>query len=210
MVGLEERYCQARDTQDYIKYYLKYLSEILELIDVTVIEKIISTLIEAAKRNSTIFLLGNGGSATTASHMANDLGVDVWTPTHPSFRAVSLTDNVAIMTAIANDTDYSQLFVIQLRNFLLPNDVVVALSASGNSKNVLEAVRFASGRGAIIIGCSGFGGGELKSMVDIHLNVPSLPGEYGPVEDVMVIMDHIIYSYLRFSRKGSLRRNDAQ
>jgi D-sedoheptulose 7-phosphate isomerase len=208
--GLTDYYRQAKDTQSYVANYIKYLSEILEQLDVSVIEKIIKTLVEAAERGSTIYLLGNGGSAATASHMANDLAVGAWMADYPPFRVVSLTDNVAIMTAIANDTDYSHLFVSQLRNLLLAQDIVLALSVSGNSKNVLEAVRFAARRGAITIGCSGFGGGELKNLTDIHLEVPSLPGEYGPVEDVMMILDHIIHSYLLLSRTGVLKRSHAE
>ena len=207
LLGLEERYRQARDAQDYIKNYFEYLSEILEQLNVTVIEKIITTLVEAAERGSTIYLIGNGGSAATASHMANDLAVGAWTPNYPPFRVVSLSDNVAILTAIANDTDYSRLFVSQLRNLVLPEDIVYALSVSGNSPNVVDAVRFASSKGAITIGCGGFDGGKLKGLVDIFLYVPSNPGEYGPVEDIMLILDHIIHSYLLLSRRGNLSQN---
>lgn len=207
IIGLEEEFRQAHDLQDYVRRYLRYLSSILEQLDTAGIERIITALAEAAERRSTIYLLGNGGSASTASHMANDLAVGTWMADYPPFRVVSLTDNVAVMTAIANDTNYARLFVDQLRNLLRPDDVVFALSVSGNSANVLEAVRFANGRGATTIGCGGFDGGALKSAVDIYLHVPSKPGEYGPVEDVMMILDHIIHSYFLLSRRGVLQRS---
>jgi D-sedoheptulose 7-phosphate isomerase len=175
-----------------------------------VIEKMIAVLADAARRGSTIYLVGNGGSAATASHMANDLVVGAWLPDHPPFRVVSLTDNVAVMTAIANDTDYASLFANQLRNLLRADDVLLALSVSGNSPNVLEAVRLASERGAATIGCCGFDGGALPELVDVCLHIPSNHGEYGPVEDVMMILDHVIHSYFMLSRSGTLRRGQQE
>jgi len=204
--GLEAQYRQAENTQDYIHRYFRYLSDMMERLDRAVIERIIGALARAAEGGHTIFLLGNGGSAATASHMANDLAVGAWLPDYPPFRVVSLTDNVPVMTAIANDTGYDRLFVNQLRTLLQPGDVVLALSVSGNSPNVLEAVRFARARGAVTIGCCGFAGGALRDSVDICLHVPSEPGEYGPVEDIMMILDHVIHSYFMLSRRGSLQR----
>jgi D-sedoheptulose 7-phosphate isomerase len=113
---------------------------------------------------------------------------------------------VPVTTAIANDFGYHEIFVNQLRNRLQPGDVVLALSVSGNSPNVIEAVRFAKEGGAVSIGCCGFDGGELRKLVDVCLHVPSKPGEYGPVEDVMMILDHVIHSYYLLSRRGTLRR----
>jgi D-sedoheptulose 7-phosphate isomerase len=207
MKGLEDRYRKSRGIGEYVSAYFDYLHEITSQLDVAAIDAIINALLEAAERCSTIYLLGNGGSAVTASHMANDLAVGAWMSDYPPFRVVSLTDNVAVMTAIANDTDYSKLFVNQLRNLLMPKDVVVALSVSGNSENVLEAVRFAKKQDAMVLGCSGFTGGKLKELSDIHLHVPSYPGEYGPVEDIMMVLDHIIHSYFLLSRRGALQRS---
>jgi D-sedoheptulose 7-phosphate isomerase len=142
--------------------------------------------------------------------MANDLAVGAWLPDYPPFRVVSLTDNVAVMTAIANDADYACIFVNQLRILLQPGDVLLALSVSGNSPNIVEAVRFARQRGAITLGCCGFDGGALQELADICLHVPSKRGEYGLVEDVMMILDHLIHSYFMLSRRGTLRREQGE
>lgn len=196
----------APDKKEYARQYLRYFSQILAQLDVQVIEKIIETLEGAAERGSTIFLIGNGGSAANASHMANDLAFGASLDGFPPFRVFCLTDNVPIMTALANDTNYSQIFVRQLRNLLQPKDVVIALSVSGNSPNVVEAVRFAKERNVITIGCGGFDGGELSREANIYLHVPTQRGEYGPVEDVMMVLDHLIHSYFVLSRRGTLER----
>jgi D-sedoheptulose 7-phosphate isomerase len=196
----------APGKQEYARQYLRYFIHILTQLDVRVIEQIIETLEGAAERGNTIFLIGNGGSAANASHMANDLAFGASLDGFPPFRVFCLTDNVPIMTALANDMNYSQIFVRQLNNLLQPNDVVIALSVSGNSPNVVEAVRFAKGRNAITIGCGGFDGGELGQEADIYLHVPSKRGEYGPVEDVMMVLDHLIHSYFVLTRCGTLER----
>lgn len=204
MTNLEEHYKNTRNTKGYIKGYIKYLLGILDQIDVNTIDKIISTLLTASERGSTIYVLGNGGSASIASHMANDLAVGAWSSEYPPLKVVSLTDNVAVMTAIANDTDYSRVFSDQLRYLLQQGDVVIALSVSGNSQNVVKAVQFANDKGATTIGCVGFDGGRLKQLTEVYLHIPTDPGEYGPVEDVMTILVHLIHSYLIYSRKGSI------
>jgi D-sedoheptulose 7-phosphate isomerase len=205
-VGLDERFRHSLDRKEYIREYLDYFAAILEQLDVDVIEQIIVSLGSAAERNSSIFLFGNGGSAANASHMANDLAIGARVSGHSPFRVYCLSDNVPIMTALANDEDYSQIFVSQLRYLLQPDDVVIGFSVSGNSENVLEAVRYANEEGAITIGCGGFDGGDLSQSTDIYLHVPSHPGEYGPVEDVMMVLDHLIHSYFVLSRNGTLRR----
>ena len=120
MTYLEEHNKNTRNTQGYIKGYIKYLSGILDQIDINAIGKIISTLIKTSERGNTIYVLGNGGRASIASHMANDLAVGAWVSEYPPLRVVSLNDNVAVMTAIANDTDYSRIFSDQLRYLLRP------------------------------------------------------------------------------------------
>jgi D-sedoheptulose 7-phosphate isomerase len=209
LIGLEEHYRRTKDIRDFIRWYFYYLTNILKQLDPTVIEQIIEALTEAAQRGSTIYVVGNGGSAATASHLVNDLVVGTWLPNYPPFRVVSLTDNVPMMTAIANDFDYACLFVNQLRNLLRPGDIVLALSVSGNSPNVLEAVRFARQQGAMTISCCGFDDGVLRELTDICLHVPTHLGEYGPVEDVM-ILDHVIHAYFMLSCCGTLRRSQGE
>jgi D-sedoheptulose 7-phosphate isomerase len=113
------------------------------------------------------------------------------------FRAVSLTDNVAVLTAIANDIAYADVFVRQLEGLLRPGDVVVAISASGNSPNVVRAIEYARSHGAVTVGLTGFDGGRLKALCDEAVHVATPPGEYGPVEDTHLVLDHLITGYLR-------------
>ena len=204
MTGLESRYAEARSKREFATCYLAYLSELMAQIDVSVIEWIIDAFVTAGGRGNAIYFIGNGGSAVTASHYANDLGIGTRAPGVKPFKAISLVDNIAVMTALANDEGYDNVFVRQLEGVLQPGDVVVALSVSGKSTNVIEAVRYAKEIGALTIGCTGFDGGVLREMAEISLHIPTLRGEYGPVEDVFMILDHVIYSYLRLERRGHL------
>ena len=189
------------------EFAISYLSKVYELINnlnISTIEQIINILIEARERESSIYFMGNGGSAATASHYANDLRIGSQIPGRKPFKAVSLADNIPMLTAIANDEGYENIFVRQLEGALKTDDVVFALSVSGNSPNVLKAVRYARKLGAITISCTGFDGGELKEITDIDLHMPSEYGDYGPVEDVFTILGHLLYSYLKSERKEIL------
>ena len=150
----------------------------------------------ACKRGATIFFVGNGGSAATASHFANDLVKGARVDGRGGFRAVSLTDNVALMTALANDDGYEAVFTGQMRDLFNKGDVLVAISASGNSPNVVAAAKLAKERGGTTVGLVGFDGGDLRNICDIVVHVRSRTGEYGPVEDVHMVLDHMITSYL--------------
>lgn len=165
----------------------------------------ISMLYEAWERRAQVFLLGNGGSASTASHMANDLSKATIVPGRPRLRVIALTDNVAIITAWANDESYDCVFKEQLENLLNPGDAVLAISASGNSPNVLRAMEFARERGAVTIGWTGRSGGCLKDLVDHCVHVPT--DDVGMIESVHVVMDHLLTRALtdriRESAKGS-------
>lgn len=204
MAGLESWFAKARSKREFATRYLAYLSELLAQIDVSVVEQIIDTFMAAREQGKAIYFMGNGGSATTASHFSNDIGFGTRAPGLRPFKAISLLDNMAVMTALANDEGYANVFVRQLEGMLQPGDVVVALSVSGNSANVVEAVRYAKEIGALTISCTGFDGGVLRQIADISLHVPTFRGEYGPVEDVFMILDHLIYSYLRLERRGHL------
>jgi len=194
-----EKYFQECTTpSEYIKKYFEHLTGILQRIDHEAVAKVIELIIQARDQNRNIFFIGNGGSAATASHFANDLAIGSRTKLSP-YRVISLTDNNAVMTAIANDFGYEQLFVKQLEAVYREGDLLVAISASGNSPNVLKAVEYVKDRGGTTIGLTGFDGGELKRMVDYALHVPTQKGEYGPVEDVHMIFDHVIGTYLMYS-----------
>lgn len=204
MTSLADHFAASGSKSDFATRYLAYLSELLAQLDVEVIEQIIDAFVEAGERENTIYFIGNGGSAATASHFASDIAFNTRAPGIKPIRAVSLVDNQAVVTALANDEGYDKIFIRQLEGVLQSGDVVVALSVSGNSPNVVEAVRYAKEMGAMAIGCTGFDGGALRPMVDLNLHVPTPRGEYGPVEDIFQILDHLIYTYLRLERRGHL------
>ena len=143
----------------------------------------------------TVFTVGNGGSAATAAHLATDLCKSIAVDGQPGVRAVSLADNVALLTAWANDTSYDQSFSGPLRCYLAPGDILIAISASGRSPNVLEAVRAADSLGAVTIGLSGFGGGVLAQIAQISLVVDAF--DYGLVEDVHLSVGHALTAALK-------------
>ncbi len=180
---------------EFAKGYFHYLIEIMNKLDYKKIEEFINIILSARESGRRMFFLGNGGSAATASHFANDLSAGTRSWKKP-FKAVSLTDNNAILTAIGNDSGYQEIFVEQLKVHLQPKDVVVAISASGNSPNILKAIEFANSLDAITVGLSGFDGGKLSEISYLSLNVPTNKGEYGPVEDIHMIFDHLLSSYL--------------
>ena len=195
MNNIDQIYSKSLNINDYSKSYIDYLSAVLNNISLTDIEKFVEVLLEARERESSIFFIGNGGSAATASHFANDMGIGTRTYEKP-FRAISLCDNQAVITAITNDDGYKKIFSQQLKVLLKKQDVVVAISASGNSPNLLDAIDTAKKINAITVGISGFDGGKMKEMVDVSLHVPTEKGEYGPAEDAHMVLDHLISSYL--------------
>lgn len=175
--------------------YIDYLSGVMKSIDVAEIGRFIETLLDARERAATVFFIGNGGSAATASHFANDLAIGTHSYEKP-FRAVSLTDNTAIITAIANDFGYQDIFVRQLRMFGKPGDVIVGISASGNSPNLLQAFEYARSASIKSVAITAFDGGRMKEMADEGIHVPTAPKEYGPAEDAHMMIDHLVGAYL--------------
>jgi D-sedoheptulose 7-phosphate isomerase len=185
-----------------IKDYILQLQDTLTRLPLAEIERVIETLIEAQWSRQTVYIFGNGGSAATASHMACDLGKNTAVPGLPRIRAIALTDNVELMTAWANDTAYENIFAEQLRGLVEPDDVVIGISGSGRSPNVLNAIALARQAGAITIGITGFEGGLLADMVDIPIVVPSDSIER--VEDVHLVLDHVICSTIREFQRQQL------
>ena len=179
----------------FVKDYLTRLKQILDDIDVDVISDIVDTLEETIENKSRIYILGNGGSAATASHMVNDLGAGLRRRDVINFDVTSLGDNSPVVTAIANDIGYENIFYMQMKGHINADDVVVAISCSGESPNIIKAVDYAKDLGCKIIGVTGFNGGYLKKISNINFHVDAPEGEYGLVEDAHMILDHIIYSY---------------
>jgi len=147
-------------------------------------------LLHAREEGRNVFIIGNGGSAATASHMANDLNKGAAVAGQRRFRALALTDNVPLITAWANDTRYEQIFVEQMANFIRPGDVLIAISGSGNSPNIIAALEWARGEGAVTIGLTGGSGGRLLGLVDCCLLVPSNRMEQ--IEDMHLVLAHAI------------------
>lgn len=186
----------ANKPADYARAYLEYLASCFDAIDCNEVEALIRMLLGARSTGNAVYFIGNGGSAATASHFANDLSIGTHTGDQKPFRAISLTDNVAVMTALANDEGYNSIFVEQLKVCFREGDSLVAISASGNSPNVIAAVKYVKLRGGTVVGLTGFDGGKLRALSDISLHVTTEKGEYGPVEDIHMIFDHLIGSYL--------------
>ena len=179
----------------FVKDYLTRLSQILDDIDADVVSDIVNTFEETIKNKSRIYILGNGGSAATASHIVNDLGAGLRRRGIINFDVTSLGDNSPVITAIANDIGYENIFYMQMKGHINANDVVVAISCSGDSPNIIKAADYAKNLGCKIIGVTGFNGGYLKKISNINFHVDVPEDEYGLVEDTHMILDHIIYSH---------------
>jgi len=176
--------------------YLQDMHRILAQVDICAIERIAGRLEAARDRGAMIYVAGNGGSAATASHWTNDLGKAAKRSGCTPFRIISLSDNVPWLTALANDEGYERVFTGQLENFARRGDVLVVISASGNSLNVLRAVELARTRGLVTVGFVGFDGGRLRDLVDECLWISTPPGAYGPVEDGHAVVCHLLTTYL--------------
>lgn len=195
MNNVDRIFNDTSNSVDFADAYLGYLTEMLAKIDRNEIAKFADVLLKARDTGAKIYFIGNGGSAATASHFANDIAIGTRSFEKP-FRCVSLCDNQAVITAIGNDNGYENIFREQLQVLLQKGDVVVAISASGNSENVMRGVEYAKEVGATTVGLTGFDGGKLRGAVDHPLHMPSVKGEYGPVEDGHMIMDHLVGNYL--------------
>jgi D-sedoheptulose 7-phosphate isomerase len=152
-------------------------------------------LYRANRNDKQVFTLGNGGSASTASHMAADLAKNTIGTNMRRFRVMSLNDNAAILTSLANDLGYENVFREQLENLVRPGDLLIALSASGRSPNVLKALRYAQAQCAQTACLLGFEGGDAASLCDVAIIVPT--EHYGVVEDVHLIINHILVDYFK-------------
>ncbi len=180
---------------DPVAEYLAEVEQMVARMPQDQIQQVVEVLLDAWRHQKQVFIIGNGGSAATASHFANDLNKGTMVPGKRRFRAISLTDNVPLITAWANDTAYENIFAEQLLNFLREGDVVIAMSTSGNSANVLRAVEVGRAAGAITIGWTGQPGGRLGDLVDHCIHVPTECMEQ--IEDAHMVLDHVITTTLR-------------
>lgn len=180
---------------EHLTNYLSELKRALDALDLSAVQQAREWVGQVRGEGRQLFLCGNGGSAATASHLANDLGkgASYGRPAAQRFRVIALTDNVPWMTALANDVGYEHIFAEQLRNLGQAGDLLIAISGSGNSPNVLNAVTVARQQGLRSIGWCGFGGGKLAAMVDLPVVVDS--HHMGRVEDVHAILMHLVCYY---------------
>lgn len=189
-------YAESRKREDFLKKYCDYVTGLFLALDYRMISDVIDCFSRARERGSTIFFLGNGGSAATASHFAQDLGEVGRKSGNRSFRTICVNDSVPFLTALGNDYGYDSVFTGQLSNLFTKGDILVAISASGNSRNVIEASRLAKEREGTVIGLVGFDGGQLAKIADHAIHVSTNAGEYGPVEDVHLVLDHMVTSFI--------------
>jgi D-sedoheptulose 7-phosphate isomerase len=180
-------------TAQFIRDYLAQLDITLRALPHDQIAGIIDAVRDARDRDAQVFVVGNGGSAATASHFAVDLGKGASMTGERRFRVISLTDNVPWISALANDLSYADVFVEQLKNFARPGDLLLAFSGSGNSENVLRAVRYANEIGCRTIGLSGFSGGKLKDEAQECLVMQA--DHMGRIEDGHFVVQHLIVYY---------------
>ena len=178
----------------FSKKYFNYLLEIQKNMDSDELDMFAEEFLNAREEGNTIFVAGNGGSAATATTMANDIGFDIIkkTGTDKPFRVFALTDNTSVITAIANDVGYENIFINQLKIHYRNGDKLVVISASGNSKNVILAAEWVKSQGGKVLGMLGFDGGALRGMCDLSILVPSISGDYGPVEDMHLTINHLL------------------
>jgi len=175
--------------------YITVLQQTIDQLPKQEIVKVIDLLYSARFSGRQVFIMGNGGSASTASHFVCDLSKNTRREGWPRYKVIGLSDNMAVFSAYANDEGYENVFCEQLANLLLPDDIVIAISASGNSKNVVNAIQYAKSQNAFTIGFTGFDGGVLGKLVDINLHIDSNIIEH--VEDLHMVLEHMIIKSLK-------------
>jgi D-sedoheptulose 7-phosphate isomerase len=175
--------------------YFRALSKVIERMPLSVIDDMADLILRAYHERRTVFLYGNGGSAALASHCACDLGKGTSMVNRARLRVVSLTDNIPLITAWANDSAYENIFVEQLRNLMQPGDISFAISCSGNSPNVLNALRYSRDLGAVNVGISGFAGGRMTDLCHLCLVVPSENMQL--IEDLHLAVSHAVFTAVR-------------
>ena len=173
-----------------IQTYIDQMHQALDTFPVNEIQQVINILSEAKMKHRQVFLMGNGGSASTASHFATDLMRN----TH-RFKVMCLSDNISTITAYANDYCYEDVFIYPLVGLCTPRDTVIGISTSGKSRNIIRAIEYSNQIGAVTIGLTGYGGGELGRIASVHLNIPC--GVIEQIEDAHLIIAHMIAKVLR-------------
>ena len=177
------------DFTDKIKNYLELETKVIASLNIEEINEVMNALLDCYNRGGTVYTCGNGGSASTATHMVCDFGKGTCYDLDKKFHFVCLNDNIPTIMAIANDDSYDNIFVYQLKDRLTKNDLLLAISGSGNSHNIVKAVNYAKEVGAKIIGVTGYNGGKLLKAADYHL--------HAPIDDMQITEDvHLIFNHM--------------
>lgn len=184
------------DPRSIAASYLERFQAILATVDLDRVAAAVDTLRATRDARNTVYIAGNGGSAATAAHLANDLGKATRVSGQHPIRVQCLSDNIPWFSALANDEGYERVFAGQLENFAREGDALIVISASGNSENLIQAVALAADRGVATIGLLGFDGGKLADQVDHVLQASSRIGEYGPVESVHTVIADLLTTAL--------------
>jgi phosphoheptose isomerase len=185
------------DASAFVADYVRLVATGLTSVRSSEIDRAAAALKQAIRDDRLIFSCGNGGSAAIANHLVNDCSKGICTDTTLRPRVVSLSTTVELITAIANDIEYAEIFAHQLRNAARPGDVLITISSSGNSENIIRALTWARANGLVTIAMSGFSGGRSLTAADISLHVPA--ENYGVVEDAHQALMHILAQYVRMS-----------
>lgn len=186
-----------------INGYLGRLQECIDKLDRKEIEAFMRILLQARDEGRQVFIMGNGGSASTASHFCCDFNKGISYQQDKKFRMICLNDNVATMLAYANDVSYDNVFVEQLKNFLQAGDIVIGISGSGNSKNVLRAIEYAKAHDAVTVGLTGYNGGVLKQICQYSVNANVDDMQIS--EDIHMMLCHLVYSNVMNPEKNRLK-----
>lgn len=181
--------------RDYLRQYTTEISRALEAVEGEDFEKVIHILGEAYKERKQIFIAGNGGSAATANHFVCDFGKNAVKSDEKRFKIISISDNVEKITALGNDIAFESIFEEQLKNLMDPEDVLIVISASGNSPNIVKAVEFARKKNCKVISLTGFKGGKVKGLSDVNLNVDL--SSYEQIEDIHLMILHMIVYWFK-------------
>ena len=182
-------------TKKKITSYFEKEIHVIQRLNIDEILEAIKAITDANERDATIYIFGNGGSAATASHFVCDFNKGISEKKDKKFNFVCLNDNIPTMLAIANDYSYEEIFKMQLVGRLKPNDLVIAISGSGNSKNVIKAVEYAKGLHTPVIGITGYDGGLLRKLADYHMDV--MVDDMQITEDIHMIFDHMMFYVLK-------------
>lgn len=205
MDRMESLYRAAATPEEYIRGHFQRTAEVVAAIDPAATARLLQWVMETWENDGAIFVAGNGGSASVAGAWENDLSANSVVPGQRGFRVMALADSGPVITALGNDIHFDQVFAEQLRAWMRPGDLLIAMSCSGNSGNILAAVEQAHASGGRSAALCGFDGGKLKDLAQLAIHIPTSKDEYGPVEDAFSVVMHAVCGHIIMSRGRMLR-----